>query len=220
MFSSSTFLLRVPISTNVCFLDFAAAFIPILLFASFAMYRYIKKKEQEAHSLWLIRQDELEFSTPPTILGRGSFGCVLQAEFRGSKVAIKRVITSNKSSPEKSALFDARSVGNSSNGVDLESGKTNLSSMAKDSTEDDDDDFTDESKDNGDQQPKQNEMVSSARAQDRRGSASSGRKWSISNQRSNFVEEMLTLSKLRHPNIITTMGKCFLSQSWALDRKC
>lgn len=36
--------------------------------------------------------DELKFDDPPSILGRGTFGLVLLAEYRGTQVAVKRVI--------------------------------------------------------------------------------------------------------------------------------
>jgi len=36
--------------------------------------------------------DELKFDEPPEIIGRGTFGLVLKAEYRGTEVAVKRVM--------------------------------------------------------------------------------------------------------------------------------
>ena len=36
--------------------------------------------------------DELYFDDPVEVIGQGSFGVVLLAEYRGTKVAIKRVL--------------------------------------------------------------------------------------------------------------------------------
>jgi class 3 adenylate cyclase len=55
--------------------------------------------EKQADSVWLIKTSELQFDDPPEILGRGTFGLVVRAEYRGTQVAVKRVIpprTQNK----------------------------------------------------------------------------------------------------------------------------
>eukprot|EP00980_Cylindrotheca_fusiformis_P006111 scaffold1318_cov65-Cylindrotheca_fusiformis.AAC.1 len=42
--------------------------------------------------MWQVSPEELNFSHPVEIIGQGAFGVVLAAEYRGTKVAIKRVI--------------------------------------------------------------------------------------------------------------------------------
>ena len=50
---------------------------------------YDKRSREE---LWKIKPLELTYDSPPVLLGRGTFGVVLQAEYRGTAVAVKRVI--------------------------------------------------------------------------------------------------------------------------------
>lgn len=40
--------------------------------------------------MWTVSVDELHFDDPVEVIGQGSFGVVLRAEYRGTKVAIKR----------------------------------------------------------------------------------------------------------------------------------
>lgn len=51
-----------------------------------------EQKRRSADSVWKIKADELEFVYPAEILGRGTFGLVVVATYRGTKVAVKRVI--------------------------------------------------------------------------------------------------------------------------------
>jgi serine/threonine protein kinase len=51
------------------------------------MYR--RKKSDE---MWHVNAEELNFSYPVEVIGQGAFGVVLAAEYRGTKVAIKRVV--------------------------------------------------------------------------------------------------------------------------------
>ena len=43
-------------------------------------------------AIWEIDKEELKFNDPPEIAGRGTFGLVVKAEYRGTIVAVKRVI--------------------------------------------------------------------------------------------------------------------------------
>lgn len=70
--------------------------LPVLIVGAVVLYFFVKKKNREANSLWLVNSQELEFEDPPVIIGRGSFGFVLMAEYRGSKVAVKRVLPPKK----------------------------------------------------------------------------------------------------------------------------
>ena len=44
---------------------------------------FLFRKVQKNDAVWLVRPDELKFNDPPEILGRGTFGLVLAAEYRG-----------------------------------------------------------------------------------------------------------------------------------------
>lgn len=62
-----------------------------------------------------MQKRELIFADPPKILGRGQFGLVLSAEYRGTKVAVKRAIPPNKSNKKSSMASGSVASGNSSN---------------------------------------------------------------------------------------------------------
>ena len=64
----------------------------------FAM-RYRARKNDEA---WQVSVDELHFDDPVEVIGQGSFGVVWLAEYRGTKVAIKRAVKVKKSTSKHS----------------------------------------------------------------------------------------------------------------------
>lgn len=61
------------------------------LIALAAGLRYIAHKREKSDQVWHIQEEELSFDEPPEVIGQGGFGEVLLAEYRGTKVAIKRV---------------------------------------------------------------------------------------------------------------------------------
>ena len=73
--------------------------IPFVLVGILLVHLYARKKRREADSVWKIDPKEVIFHEPPETLGRGSFGLVLLADYRGTKVAVKR--TNPQSSPRK-----------------------------------------------------------------------------------------------------------------------
>ncbi|CAB9522115.1 activated protein kinase catalytic subunit alpha-1 [Seminavis robusta] len=56
---------------------------------------FLGYKKRQSDQMWLVNVEELHFSEPVEIIGQGAFGVVLLAEYRGTKVAIKRVIRPN-----------------------------------------------------------------------------------------------------------------------------
>jgi serine/threonine protein kinase len=66
--------------------------IPLVVLLGVAVYAYIEYRNKKADSVWTVKPEELVFDDPPAILGRGTFGLVLLAEYRGTQVAVKRVI--------------------------------------------------------------------------------------------------------------------------------
>jgi hypothetical protein len=66
--------------------------LPLLILTTVGVYWYVYLQKRQADSLWLIRRDELLFNARPEIFGRGTFGLVLLAEYRGTLAAVKRVI--------------------------------------------------------------------------------------------------------------------------------
>ncbi|KAL7549758.1 hypothetical protein ACHAWF_013033 [Thalassiosira exigua] len=57
-----------------------------------AVYFYIAHKRKQADSVWSVDTSELKFNSPPEMIGQGTFGLVLLAEYRGTQVAVKRVL--------------------------------------------------------------------------------------------------------------------------------
>lgn len=66
----------------------------IIAIALCIAYVYLVHKRNLSDQVWLVNAEELHFNEPLDIIGQGSFGQVVLAEYRGTKVAIKRVIRS------------------------------------------------------------------------------------------------------------------------------
>ena len=64
----------------------------IFLLSVIFIYAWVDRKRVRADSVWAVSPKELKFDDPPEVVGRGTFGLVLLAEYRGTKVAVKRVI--------------------------------------------------------------------------------------------------------------------------------
>jgi len=64
----------------------------VALAAILAAYLAFRSFHRNSSGLWQVKPDELTFASPPEVLGRGTFGLVVRAEYRGTAVAVKRVI--------------------------------------------------------------------------------------------------------------------------------
>eukprot|EP00980_Cylindrotheca_fusiformis_P023031 scaffold10066_cov100-Cylindrotheca_fusiformis.AAC.8 len=64
----------------------------IVLVAALGMLFFFERKRRQTDALWYIKKEELKFTDPPEIIGRGGFGLILKAEYRGTEVAVKRVL--------------------------------------------------------------------------------------------------------------------------------
>ncbi|CAJ1954719.1 unnamed protein product [Cylindrotheca closterium] len=203
----------------------AAILVPICLIGSIAIYRYMKRKEEESNRLWLVGSNELHFPSPRVVIGHGSFGVVMQAEFRGSKVAVKQAyrkqsnLAGKKSSQSKKGEASQEkavpTVPESISTPDIELGL----SASKGPTETDSSEGIDEEEARVDLSIVQSMQlkclstsVGSHSLESSDGTwptapkSSSSFKKSFSWTRADFIAEMKTLSQLRHPNIITIMG--------------
>eukprot|EP00977_Amphora_coffeiformis_P008723 scaffold1982_cov93-Amphora_coffeaeformis.AAC.45 len=153
------------------------------------------KRENRRHavdnSMWKVRQDELEFEEPAAVLGQGTFGLVLLAQYRGTNVAVKRVIPpKQKNEQSSSEMFATKSTeidGLMSSGPNILSSyamKSGLGSWAD---------------------------IGMSRVPRSSGSKSKNGQSAVSDMeyeelKKQFVEEMRHLSRLRHPCITTVMG--------------
>eukprot|EP00588_Corethron_pennatum_P025593 CAMPEP_0194329350 /NCGR_PEP_ID=MMETSP0171-20130528/47953_1 /TAXON_ID=218684 /ORGANISM="Corethron pennatum, Strain L29A3" /LENGTH=136 /DNA_ID=CAMNT_0039090057 /DNA_START=84 /DNA_END=490 /DNA_ORIENTATION=+ len=57
-------------------------------------------------SVWTVNLSDLHFDDPREVIGRGTFGSVLLAEYRGTSVAVKRVIPPRSTSKAGSSNID------------------------------------------------------------------------------------------------------------------
>ena len=191
-----------------------------LVLLGILIFLFYEHKRKENDSVWKVGRDELKFSDPPEVIGRGTFGLVLLAEYRGTQVAVKRVIPkrdgktkkiddlagtmddisdtrSTRSGTEPSSNIGMRSGTGMKSGVGFKSGTA--SSMGTKSS------IGTKSGWLG--------MTSSALVTQlglgsmvqRKNEATSWNK-----MKQEFMEEMRYLSKLRHPCVTTVMGKQFL----------
>jgi guanylate cyclase len=56
------------------------------------VFLYLGYKKKQNDSVWHIDVQELHFNEPPEVIGRGAFGVVVLGQYRGTKVAVKRVL--------------------------------------------------------------------------------------------------------------------------------
>lgn len=108
-----------------------------LLVAAAAGCIYMRYRTRKADEMWQVNVDELHMDDPPEIIGKGSFGVVILAEYRGTKVAIKRAIKSKeRGGSTKNGSFKTGSRGKSSGGARTKSIKSQDTSFgSKDSGE-------------------------------------------------------------------------------------
>ncbi|CAJ1957895.1 unnamed protein product [Cylindrotheca closterium] len=72
---------------------------------------YIAYKKKKNDEVWHVSVEELHFSHPVEIVGQGAFGVVLLAEFRGTKVAIKRVLPQKDKTKRSGSVASMGSIG-------------------------------------------------------------------------------------------------------------
>lgn len=80
---------------GICVQSYAVAVaivLPVLILVIFAVRWLLKWQQRRSDQLWHIKPHELDFDEPVVCLGKGSFGIVVKAEYRGSKVALKAML--------------------------------------------------------------------------------------------------------------------------------
>jgi guanylate cyclase len=201
---------------------------PIAFLIAIGVYHYIKAKTREADSVWYVQPNELYFNEPPEVIGLGTFGLVLLGEYRGTKVAVKRVLAPRdklasevpgygfSSGLQASGIFDKP--------LNSEKGGKNpvkqlavdeipkAINVAKGADGENDEELGGAVKvasagtSSGVWSPKQDckeTKVTKGRSFCR---FFFGGKNSFAQEKDNFIQEMRLLSKLRHPCITTVMG--------------
>ena len=71
---------------------FLIIFALVFLVVGVLVFFYLGYKKKQSDSVWHINVDELHFNEPPEIIGQGAFGVVILGQYRGTKVAVKRVL--------------------------------------------------------------------------------------------------------------------------------
>lgn len=77
--------------------------IAVAILAQF-LFCYVQWRRKKNDEVWQINHEELHFSHPVEIIGQGAFGVVLLAEYRGTKVAIKRVLPLQKARTKSGSM--------------------------------------------------------------------------------------------------------------------
>mmetsp|Transcript_28581 Transcript_28581/g.69258 ORF Transcript_28581/g.69258 Transcript_28581/m.69258 type:complete len:202 (+) Transcript_28581:175-780(+) len=186
-----------------CFFYILVALSPLAILIAVMVHFHVKKKEREANSLWIVKRKDLAFSEPPTVIGHGSFGYVLQAEYRGSKVAIKRALPpSSKKGGSGSGSADTIQFGSPATRLGSRDGSMPLK-VSFDLESGDGSGATDQEQD---QEQSPHAEQKSARRRTRSSQSMMMTKGGSRKTKQLIMEEMRVLSTLRHPNITTLMG--------------
>lgn len=205
-----------------------AIVVPLIIIGLMGGYWYGQKQKRIGDTIWLIKQAELKFNDPPQIVGRGTFGQVLLAEYRGTQVAVKRALKKKPSnnSPHSTAQEEEKKSGISLPSMPLPSVPSGRVSRQQRNKEhflmkntSVSEAFVDEENQT---QPGGHEVVPTFQRTTTGDSTisnfasklpslvrtmSTGSNSSdYETQKTHFIREMRHLSKLRHPCITTVMG--------------
>lgn len=156
--------------------------VPFFVVSAILVYCYVEFRRKQSDSVWAVQTSQLKFDDPPKIVGVGTFGLVLLAEYRGTAVAVKRVIPSSGGSKKGKSWFDKFSTTQRID--DMDEGdieNLGLKSMSP-------------------------AMIGRALKFGSLSRSASGRPRNIRQLKADFVREMRHLAKLRHPCITTVMG--------------
>jgi hypothetical protein len=177
----------------------------VIVLLGLVIFVCVDRKRKTDDSLWRVKQEELVFDDPPEIVGRGTFGLVLQAEYRGTKVAVKRVIPP-RLCKKKSSLFRSShdSVESVFEGVPKDAKTAQESAPADTNMEEHSESHA---------SSLMGSMLIHLSGTQKTGMQTSRKLTkttdvsSWNKLREDFIVEMRILSKLRHPCITTVMGK-------------
>eukprot|EP00980_Cylindrotheca_fusiformis_P021958 scaffold8805_cov109-Cylindrotheca_fusiformis.AAC.4 len=191
--------------------------IVVAMAAAIGIFFFFERKRRQSDSLWYIKKEELKFANPPEVIGRGGFGLILRAEYRGTDVAVKRVLPPRQAEGmwKRKGSAGTGSVSSAEKGMRKRQGSVDTGSLnssegplSKAQTKGKQHLGFNSVADNG----SIGQSVSSSSVLR---FSSDGKKSTIaigsletsrSKLRKNFIKEMRVLSKLRHSCIATIMG--------------
>eukprot|EP00980_Cylindrotheca_fusiformis_P008653 scaffold1844_cov124-Cylindrotheca_fusiformis.AAC.2 len=173
--------------------------IAIALVAAIGIFLFFERKRRQSDSLWYIKKEELKFADPPEIIGRGAFGLILKAEYRGTDVAVKRILPPRQGEREwklrGSTVPGSVSTSDSPLSKAQNKGRQHHRLLFM--------------RDKGSAQSVSSLAVlgrTSVTEGERSMVANGSSETSRSKLKKNFIKEMRVLSKLRHSCIATVMG--------------
>jgi len=83
----------VPLDENISAVKIIAIVLAIALVAVISIDLRLRRRRKQNEISWEIKPAELKFDEPnPIVIGQGKFGLVILAEYRGTTVAVKRVL--------------------------------------------------------------------------------------------------------------------------------
>ena len=86
--------------------------LPVFVVAFLFVHAYVERKRKQGDSVWTVDSSDLIYGDPPEVAGRGTFGLVLIATYRGTTVAVKRVIPPKKTLNGISSIRSSTSMKN------------------------------------------------------------------------------------------------------------
>jgi hypothetical protein len=88
--------------------------VPAVVLIAAGVLAYLQYLLSKRDAVWTVKRAELIVDDPVEVLGRGTFGMVVKAEYRGTAVAVKRVIPP-RTGKHRESIFDKQTpnVGNS-----------------------------------------------------------------------------------------------------------
>lgn len=109
---------------------------------------YLSYRRRKNDEIWQVNHEELDFDHPVQVVGQGAFGVVILADYRGTRVAIKRVLPLEVGKAKVSSNSGGPRTDSRASGGDIESGnageapkETSGTGSKGDDDSDDDDSF-------------------------------------------------------------------------------
>lgn len=81
----------------------------VLLVSILGMF-YVRYRTHKNDEMWQVNIEELTFDDPPEVIGQGSFGVVLLAQYRGTNVALKRALKVGSKGSKQGSKRRSRSL--------------------------------------------------------------------------------------------------------------
>lgn len=201
--------LRITVHASPSFAFYSRLFVALVL-CCVGLFAYLERRRKEADSVWIVNKSELIYDDPPEVLGRGTFGLVVAAEYRGTRVAVKRVIPPNQATAG-AEIFD---YDDDSADEECEMPQSHAArryprkrySMGMGSGSSENTALLAEMQKRYNESRRRSSMGLASGSNSKKNTSLLTKPQSYAYLHGSFIEEMRVLSKLRHPCITTFMG--------------